>query len=95
MPDTLLPTDVVAAEAALRPVADFDWSVQAGPLEWDVGQTVTHMIGATGFAPPADLCGRVLAQQFPDAAGSPEDDADPWRSLLAATGRPPTIRVQY
>jgi hypothetical protein len=43
--------DVVAAaaivEAALRPVADRDWSVRAGPLEWDVEQTITHMIGAT------------------------------------------------
>ena len=36
------------------------------------------------FAPPADLCRRVLAQQFPDAAGP--DDA--WHGLLAATGRP-------
>jgi hypothetical protein len=36
------------------------------------------------FAPPADLCQRVLAQQFPDAAGP--DNA--WHGLLAATGRP-------
>ena len=179
MPDTLLPTDVIAAasaaEAALRPVTDRDWSMQAGPLEWDVGQTVTHMLGgvakytlylasrcehfiglsigrwpdatneevidslvpvATGlaavaaltppgvrayhvtgpssaadfvgracvellvhtddaltglglsFAPPADLCLRVLARQFPDAVAAPGEDAGPWRRLLAATGRP-------
>jgi hypothetical protein len=36
------------------------------------------------FAPPADLCQRVLAQQFPDAAGS----GDAWHGLLAASGRP-------
>jgi len=36
------------------------------------------------FAPPADLCGRVLAQQFPhvDAKG------DAWHALLTANGRP-------
>ena len=51
MPQTLMPDDVVAAaataEAALRPLAGRDWSVRAGPLEWDVERTITHMIGAT------------------------------------------------
>jgi hypothetical protein len=51
MPETLLPDEVVAAaamvEAALRPLTGRDWSVQAGPLEWDVEETITHMIGAT------------------------------------------------
>jgi hypothetical protein len=164
-----------AAEAALRPVVDRDWSVRAGPLEWNVEQTITHMIGATAkytlylasrcehfiglsvtrwpdatneeildslvpvatglanvaavtppgvtayhatgpsgaadyvgracvellahtsdalagfdvaFMPPADLCRRVLAQQFPDVAASGRDESDPWHGLLAATGRP-------
>jgi hypothetical protein len=36
------------------------------------------------FAPPADLCRRVLAQQFPDA---PDPD-NAWHGLLAANGRP-------
>jgi hypothetical protein len=175
MPETLTPDDVVAAattaETALRPVAGRDWSVRAGPLEWDVDKTITHMIGAaakytlylasrcehfiglsvtrwpdatneevidsvvpvatglaavaavtpsgvrayhvTGpssaanyvaracvellvhtddalsglgvaFAPPADLCRRVLAEQFPDAAGA----GNAWHGLLAASGRP-------
>jgi hypothetical protein len=175
MRETLLADDVVAAaataEAALRPVAGRDWSVRAGPLDWDVERTITHMVGAaakytlylasrcehfialsvtrwpdatneevidsivpvaaglaavaavtppgarayhvTGpssaadyvgracvellvhtddalsglgvaFAPPADLCQRVLAQQFPDAAGR----GQAWHSLLAANGRP-------
>jgi hypothetical protein len=175
MPETLIPDDVVAAaavaEAALRPLVGRDWSVQAGPLDWDVEQTITHMIGAiakytlylasrcehfiglsvtrwpdatnqevidsvvpvatglaavaaatppgvrayhvTGpssaagyigracvellvhtddalgglgvaFTPPADLCQRVLAQQFPDAARP----GSPWHGLLAANGRP-------
>jgi hypothetical protein len=36
------------------------------------------------FAPPAGLCQRVLAQQFPDAAGT----GHAWHDLLAANGRP-------
>ncbi len=170
-----MPDDVVAAaaaaEAALRPLAGRDWSVRAGPLEWDVEQTVTHMIGATAkytlylasrcdhfialsvtrwpdatndevigsvvpaatalaavaaatppgvrayhvtgpsgaadyvgracvellvhtddalsglgvaFAPPGDLCRRVLAQQFPEAGRR----GNAWHGLLAANGRP-------
>jgi uncharacterized protein (TIGR03083 family) len=165
----LVPDDVVAAAttvaAALRPVAGRDWSVRAGPLEWDVKQTITHMIAATAkytlylasrcdhfialsvtrwpdatnqevvesvlpvarglaavvaatpadvrachvtgpssaagyvgracvellvhtedalsglgvaFVPPEDLCQRVLAQQFPAAAGP----GNPWHGLL-------------
>jgi hypothetical protein len=180
VPDNLLPDDVIAsanaAEAALRPAVTRDWSVKAGPLEWDVGQAITHMIAATAkytlylasrcehfiglsidrwpdatneevidaivpvatglanvvatsppgvmayhvtgpsgaadylgracvellvhtddalagfgvtFIPPAELCRRVLAQQFPGAIDSGEVDADPWHALLAATGRPP------
>ena len=175
MPELLTPGDVIAAaataEAALRPVAGRDWSVRAGPLEWDVEATITHMIGATAkytlylasrcehfigvsvtrwpdatneevldsivpvatglaavaastpasvrvyhatgpssavdyigracvellvhtddalsglgvaFAPPADLCRRVRAQQFPEAGAT----GDAWHSLLAANGRP-------
>lgn len=175
MPEMLRPDDVIAAaataEAALRPVAGRDWSVRAGPLDWDVARTITHMIGApakytlylasrcehfiglaferwpdatneevidsivpvaTGlaavaavtppgvrayhvsgpssaadyvgracvellvhtddalsglgvaFAPPADLCRRVLAQQFPEALAP----GDAWHGLLAANGRP-------
>ena len=163
------------AEAALRPVSDRDWSVRAGRLEWNVEQTITHMIAATAkytlclasrserfiglsisrwpdatneeiidslvpvamglanvamvtppgvrayhvtgpctaagyvgracvellvhtsdaltglgvaFAPPADLCRRVLAHRYPDAVFSPGGHADPWRSLLDAIGRP-------
>jgi hypothetical protein len=38
--------------------------------------------------PPADLCQRVLAQQYPDTAGA----GDNWPGLLAATGRPPRRR---
>jgi len=175
MPEMLMLDDVVAAaataEAALRPVVGRDWSVRAGPLDWDVERTITHMIGATAkytlylasrcehfiglsvtrwpdatneevidsvvpmatglaavaavtpsgvrayhvtgpssaadyvgracvellvhtddalsglgvaFAPPADLCQRVMAQQFPDAVGP----GDAWHGLLAANGRP-------
>jgi hypothetical protein len=180
MADIVTSPDVVAAaiaaEAALRPAIGRDWSVRAGPLEWNVEQTITHMIAATAkytlylasrsehfigvsigrwadatneevvdslvpvavglanvaaaappgvrayhvtgpstaadylgracveilvhtddaltglglaFAPPAELCSRALAQQYHDAAVARAADADPWRDLLAATGRPP------
>jgi hypothetical protein len=36
------------------------------------------------FEPPADLCQRVLAQQFPEAVAS----GSAWHSLLAVKGRP-------
>jgi hypothetical protein len=181
MSQTLAPADVIGAativEAALRPAIDRDWSVRAGPLEWDVERTITHMLAATAkytlylasrcehfvalsvtrwpdatneevvdsivpvatgraavaavtppdvrvshvtgpsgaadyvgracvellvhaddalsglgvvFAPPAELCHRVLATCYPDAA-RPESrgPADAWGGLLAATGRPP------
>jgi hypothetical protein len=187
MPQALVPADAVAAaataEAALRPVVGRDWSVPAGPLEWDVDQTIAHMIGATAkyalylasrcehfialsatrwpdatheevidsivpvatalaavaavtppevrayhvsgpssatdfvgracvellvhtadalsglgvaFAPPAELCERVLAQQYPDAAvpdGAIPDAA--WHGLLAATGRPASTETRH
>jgi len=87
-PQVLTPDDVVAAavtvEAALRPVAGRDWSVQAGPLEWDV-ETDDALSGlGVAFTPPADLCRRVLAQRYPGASGA----GDSWPGLLAATGRP-------
>src|ERR1700683_5828165 len=51
MSEALMADDVVAAaataEVALRPVPGRCWSVRACPLEWDVEQTITHMIGAT------------------------------------------------
>jgi uncharacterized protein (TIGR03083 family) len=175
--EAMKPDDVVAAavsvEAALRPIVNYDWSVRAGMLEWDVDRTISHIIGApakytlylasrcehfiafavqrwrdpdvsndevidsvlpiatglatvaaftppdvrafhvTGpssaadyvgraciellvhtedvlsgfglaFAPPADLCQRVLDACYPDASGS----GNPWHGLLAVNGRP-------
>jgi len=180
MSDYLTPADLIAAaiiaQAALHPVSARDWSVRAGPLDWDVEQTITHMLAATakytlylasgcehfialsvarwpdatneevvdsvvpiatglaaaaagtppdvrayhvtgpssasdyvgracvellvhtgdaltglgvGFAPPAELCRKVLAQRYPHAAG-PEtgEPGGAWQGLLAATGRP-------
>ena len=53
-----------------------------------VGETLVHMndvaegLGVV-WAPPADLCDRVLARFFPDAP----TDTDRWATLLWATGR--------
>jgi hypothetical protein len=41
------------------------------------------------FAPPADLCRKVLAQRYPDAVGPAFDPRTAWQSLVAATGRTP------
>jgi hypothetical protein len=53
-----------------------------------IGETLVHMndvaegLGLT-WAPPTDLCDRVLARFFPDAP----TDTDRWATLLWATGR--------
>jgi hypothetical protein len=179
VPAILAPDDVITAaavaEQALWPVAERDWSVRVGPLDWDVERTITHMIGAaakytlylasrsdhfialylarwldatnaellssiapvaaglaavaggtppqvrayhadgpTGpagflgkacveflvhtddalagfglpFSPPAQLCGRVLAQQYPDSSPAGRPPAELWPCLLRACGRP-------
>ncbi|GAA2580245.1 hypothetical protein GCM10010435_66950 [Winogradskya consettensis] len=51
-------------------------------------ETLVHMHDLTkglglAWAPPADLCSRLLARLFPEAPGG----ADPWLTLLWATGR--------
>jgi hypothetical protein len=85
-PRVLTPDDVVAAavtaEAALRPVA--------GRACVELLVHTDDALSGLGvvFAPPADLCQRVLAQQYPDTAGA----GDSWPGLLAATGRPPRRR---
>lgn len=53
-----------------------------------IAETLVHMhdvaegLGLT-WAPPPDLCGRVLARLFPDAPAG----TDRWVTLLWATGR--------
>ena len=106
MPEALTADDVVAAAAAgaaLRPLAERDWSVRAGVRAYHVtgpssaadyvGRACVELLVHTddalsglgvAFAPPEDLCQRVLGQQFPDAAGS----GSAWRGLLAVSGRP-------
>jgi len=60
----------------------------AGFAAMGILETLVHMhdvaegLGLT-WAPPADLCDRVLARFFPDAP----TDADRWVTLLWATGR--------
>ncbi|MFD7551383.1 hypothetical protein ACFV0R_20500 [Streptomyces sp. NPDC059578] len=44
---------------------------------------VAEGLGGVDWKPPADLCLRVLARLFPDVTVG----ADPWRTLLWATGR--------
>ncbi|WP_369213694.1 hypothetical protein [Streptomyces flavofungini] len=53
-----------------------------------VQETLVHMHDVAeglgvAWTPPSDLCARVLARLFPDAPGG----ADPWHTLLWATGR--------
>lgn len=43
---------------------------------------------AIPFTPPAGLCGRVLAQAYPDLSPPAEDPGQEWPRLLAANGRP-------
>lgn len=60
----------------------------AGFAAMAIAETLVHMndvaegLGLT-WAPPAELCGRILARFFPDAP----TDTDPWPTLLWATGR--------
>lgn len=73
------PGDLIAAAAvvreALEPVADRDWKVPAGPLEWDVAYTVSHMIGAAGkytlyLASRSDHFIAVRLDRWPDATNA-------------------------
>lgn len=105
MADALVPDDVVAAavvaEAALRPVVARDWSVRAGPLDWDVERTITHMIGATAkyILYLAGQCQHFIGlsvTRWPDATnGEVIDSIVPVAKGLAAVAAatPPNVRV--
>jgi len=107
MAETLMPDDVVAAaaaaEAALRPLAGRDWSVQAGPLEWDVEQTVTHMIGATAkytlyLASRCEHFIGLSVTRWPDATNHEViDSIVPVATGLAAVAAatPPDVRAYH
>src|SRR5580698_9817242 len=102
-----MPDDVVAAaatvEAALRPVIDRDWSVRAGPVEWDVEQTITHMIGATAKYTLylASRCERFIGLsigRWPDATNEEViDSLVPVATGLAtvAAATPPGVRAYH
>jgi hypothetical protein len=106
-PRVLTPGDVVAAavtvEAALRPVAGRDWSVQAGPLEWDVEQTITHMLGATAKYTLylASRCQHFIGltvRRWPDATNDEViDSVVPVATGLAAVAAvtPPGVRAYH
>ena len=105
-PRDLTPDDAVAAavtvEAALRPVAGRDWSVQAGPLEWDVEQTITHMLGATAKYTLylASRCQHFIGltvRRWPDATNDEViDSVVPVATGLAAVAAvtPPGVRAE-
>jgi hypothetical protein len=107
MPEMLEPDDVIAAataaEAALRPVADHDWSVQAGPLEWDVERTIAHMIGATAkytlyLASRCQHFIGVSVTRWPDATNEEViDSIVPVATGLAAVAAatPPEVRAYH
>jgi len=107
MPETLGPDDVVAAavtaEAALRPVTGRDWSVRAGPLEWDVEQTITHMIAATAkytlyLASRCEHFIGLSVTRWPDASNEEVVDSvvPVARGLAAvAAATPPGVRAYH
>ena len=107
MADTLRPADVIAAahaaDAALRPVVGRDWSVRAGPLEWDVEQTVTHMIGAAAKYTPylASRCEHFIGLsigRWPDATNYEViDSLVPVAAGLATVAAltPPDVRAYH
>ena len=80
----------MAATTPLQVRAHHDAGVldTAGFAAMSIAETLVHMndvaqgLGLT-WAPPADLCDRVLARFFPDAPA----DTDRWVTLLWATGR--------
>jgi hypothetical protein len=106
-PRVLTPDDAVAAavtvESALRPVAGRDWSVQAGPLEWDVEQTITHMLGATAKYTLylASRCQHFIGltvRRWPDATNDEViDSVVPVATGLAAVAAvtPPGVRAYH
>jgi len=103
----LTPGDVVAAaataEAALRPVAGRNWSVRAGTLDWDVEQTITHMIGATAkytlyLASRCEHFIGLSVTRWPDATNEEViDSLVPVAMGLAAVAAvtPPGVRAYY
>lgn len=83
--DSVVPVASGLAAVAAVPPPD----VRAFHVTGPSGELLVHAEDAlsglgVAFAPPADLCRRVLAQQYPDAAGP----GNPWHRLLAANGRP-------
>jgi hypothetical protein len=107
MSDTLAPADVIAAatlaEATLRPVSDRDWSVRAGPLEWGVEQTITHMLAATAkytlyLASRCEHFIGLSVTRWPDATNTEIiDSVVPVATGLAAVASvtPPGVRVYH
>ncbi len=103
----LAPDDVVAAaetaQAALRPVIGRDWSVRAGTLDWDVGQTITHMIGATAkytlyLASRCEHFIGLSVTRWPDATNEEViDSLVPVATGLAAVAAvtPPGVRAYH
>jgi uncharacterized protein (TIGR03083 family) len=107
MPEALMADDVVAAaaivEAELRPVAGRDWSVRAGTLEWDVEQTISHMIGAAAkytlyLASRCEHFIGVAVTRWPDATNEEVvDSVVPVAAGLAAVAAvtPPGVRAYH
>ena len=108
MPEVLMPDDVIAAaaaaEAALRPAADRDWSVRAGPLEWDVERTITHMTAAAAAKYTLYLASRcehfigLSVTRWPDATNDEVvDSIVPVATGLAAVAAitPSSVRAYH
>jgi hypothetical protein len=100
MSDTSLRVTAADVESAVRltvatlgEAQHVDWEAKAGTLEWtcwEIVETLVHMHDVAeglgvGWAPPADLCGRLLARFCPDAPTDTESHAVALGALTAST----------
>jgi hypothetical protein len=77
--------------ARVRAYHSYGVSDPEGFAAMGIVETLVHthdLAGGLGlpWAPPPDICARVLGRLFPDAPDTP-DGTDPWATLLWATGR--------
>ena len=97
---TVTASDVDAAIACimsgLLPLTDRDWSVRAGPLDWNVERTISHMIGAPAkytlyLASRCEHFIAVAVQRWPDGDVTNDEVID--SVVPIATASPAAVLV--